>query len=152
MKTFIQRFGKKILGGLHGFDRIRFRGTRRFLANVAGMLGYLWQRQVLRKDFKALARTITAEVRQAAEAVAVNQGRPVEYLHHSALDKEAWARDIARRDGIEHGLIGVLKSVEWCWSYAVGPNRAKKKLELRGKPSKCLHDYHYVNDADVGPV
>ena len=77
------------------------------------------------------------------------------YLHiYGPTTPEAFGRwaGIARRDGIEHGLIGVLKSVEWCWSYAVGPNRAKKKLELRGKPSKCLHDYHYVNDADGGPV
>lgn len=152
MKTFIQRFGKNILGVLHGFDRIRFRGTRRFLANVAGMLGFLWQRQVLLKDFKAFAGNITAQVRQAAEEVALTQGRPVQYLHNSAMDKEAWARQIARRDGIQQGLIGVLKSVECCWSYEVGPSRTKKKLELRGKPSKCLHYYHYLRDAEVGLV
>ena len=152
MKTFIRRFGRSISGILHGFDRMRFRGTRRFLANVSGMLGYLWQRQVLLKDFKAFAGTITAQVRQAAEEVAVSQGRPVEYLYNSDMDKEAWAREIARRDRIQQGLIGVLKSVERCWSYEVGPNREKEKLELRGKPSKCLHYYHYFNDADVGLV
>ena len=92
MKTFIQRFGKNILGVLHGFDRIRFRGTRRFLANVAGMLGYLWQRQVLLKDFKAFAGNITAQVRQAAEEAAVSQGRPIEYLHNSAMKKEDWVK------------------------------------------------------------
>lgn len=150
MKTFIQRFGKKILGILHGFDRLRFRGTRRFLANVAGMLGYLWQRQVLLKDFRAFAANITAEVRRAAEDVAVQQERPLEYLHNSDMDKEAWARDIAKRDGLQQGLIGVLKAVECCWSYEVGPNRATKKLELRGKPSKCLHYYHYFLDPQVG--
>ena len=152
MKTFIQRFGKNILGVLHGFDRIRFRGTRRFLANVAGMLGYLWQRQVLLKDFKAFAGNITAQVRQAAEESGLRHGRPVAYLHNSAMDKEAWARDVAKRDGIQQGLIGVLKSVECCWSYEVGPNRAEKKLELRGKPSRCLHYYHYFLDPDVGLV
>ena len=152
MKTFIQRFGEKTLGVLHGFDRIRFRGTRRFLANVAGMLGYLWQRGVLLKDFKAFAGHITAQVRQAAEDVARSQGRPVEYLYNSALDKEAWAREVAARDGIDEGLIGVLKSVECCWSYEVGPNRAQKKLELRSKPSKCLHYYHYFRDPQVGLV
>jgi hypothetical protein len=47
VKAFIQRFGAKILGVLHGFDRIRFRGTRRSLADVAGMMSFLWQRQVL---------------------------------------------------------------------------------------------------------
>ena len=150
MKTFIQRFGQNLLGVLHGFDRIRFRGTRRFLANVAGMLGYLWQRQVLLKDFKTFAGTITAEVRHAAEASALSQGRPIEYLHNSALKKEDWARQVAQRDGLQQGLIGVLKAVEGCWSYEVGPNRATKKLELRGKPSKCLHYYHYFLDPEVG--
>ena len=152
MKTFIQRFGNKILGVLHGFDRMRFRGTRRFLANVAGMMNFLWFRQVLLKDFKTFAGNITAEVRQAAEASALKQGRPIEYLHHSKMAKDDWARAIAKRDGIQQGLIGVLKAVECCWSYEVGPNRAEKKLELRGKPSKCLHYYHYFMDPDVGLV
>lgn len=152
MKTFIQRFGQDILGVLHGFDRIRFRGTRRFLCNVTGMMAYLWQRQVLLKDFKSFAGDLTAEVRHAAEEVAVQAGRPILYLPNSAMDKEAWARDLARQDGIQQGLIGVLKSVECCRSYEVGPNRAEKKLELRSKPSKCLHYYHYSMDPEVGLV
>jgi hypothetical protein len=142
--------GANILGILHGFDRIRFRGTRRFLANVVGMMNFLWHRQVLLKDFKAYAAGLTAEVRQAAEEIALKQGRPVTYLHNSAMDKEAWARTVAKRDGIEQGLIGVLKAVECCWSYEVGPNHAAQKLELRGKPSKCLHYYHYFMDPEVG--
>jgi hypothetical protein len=150
VKTFIQRFGSNILGVLHGFDRIRFRGTRRFLANVAGMMNFLWHRQVLLKDFQAFAGNLTTQVRQAAEAVALQQARPIEYLHNSVMDKEAWARTLAQRDGIQQGLIGVLKAVEGCWSYHVGPNRAKKKLELRAQPSKCLHYYHYFLDPEVG--
>jgi hypothetical protein len=150
VKIFIQRFGANILDVLHGFDRVRFRGTRRFLANVAGLMNFLWQRQVLLKDFKAFAGAITAEVRQAAEATAVSQGRPVHYLPNSDMDKDAWARQLAKRDGIQQGLIGVLKAVECCRSYEVGPNRVEKKLELRSKPSKCLHYYHYFMDPQVG--
>jgi hypothetical protein len=114
------------------------------------MMGFLWQQQVLLKDFRTFAGNITAEVRRAAEEGAIQRGRPVEYLHNSVMDKEAWARQVAKRDGIQQGLIGVLKAVECCWSYEVGPNRAKKKLELRGKPSKCLHYYHYFMDPKVG--
>jgi hypothetical protein len=66
------------------------------------------------------------------------------------MDKEAWAREIALRDGIRQGLIGVLKAVECCCSYEVIPNRATKKLELRGEPSRCLHYYHYFLHQDVG--
>jgi hypothetical protein len=150
MKTFIRRFGKNITGVLHGFDRIRFRGTRRFLANVRGMLEYLWQRQILLKDFKAYAGNLTAHIRQAAEETASRETRPVVYLHHSHMDKEAWAREVAQRDGIRQGLIGVLKSVERCQSYEVGPNRDTKHLELRSVPSKCLHYYHYFQDPALG--
>lgn len=150
MKTFIRRFGQDILGILHGFDRLRFRGTRRFLHNVAGMLGYLWQRQVLLKEFPKFAESITAQVRQAAEEEALRHGRPLLYLHNSQMDKDAWARQVAQRDGIREGLIGVLKAIEGCWSYSVGPNRATKQLELRGHPSRCLHYYHYFQDPEVG--
>src|SRR5208283_5044830 len=126
MKTFIQRFGQRISGVLHGFDRLRFRGTRRFLASVPGMLGYLWRRQILLKDFKAFASNLTAQVRQAAEEVAVRQGRPLLYLANAQMDKEAWAREVAVRDRIRDGLIGVLKSVERCRSFEVQGNRATK--------------------------
>jgi hypothetical protein len=152
VQSLIQRFGGAILGVLHGFDRMRFRGTRRFLTTAAGMMSYLWQRHVRLKDFKTFAADLTAQVRQAAEDVALRQGRPVVYLPNSDLAKEDWARAVAQRDGIQQGLIGVLKAVEGCWSYQVGPNRARRKLELRGQASKCLHYYHSFNDADLGLV
>jgi hypothetical protein len=150
MKTFIQRLGQRVLGILHGFDRVRFRGTRRMLAHLSGMFNFLWQRQVLLKDFQAFAGNITAQVRQAAEQQAEQHGRPIEYLPNSDRDKEAWAREVARRDNITQGLVGVLKAVESCWSYEVSRDRAKKKLLLRDRPSKCLHYYHYFLDPQVG--
>jgi len=41
MKTFLRRFGQSIHGVLSGFERIRFRGTQRLLASVAGLSSYL---------------------------------------------------------------------------------------------------------------
>jgi hypothetical protein len=151
MQSFVQRFASKILGVLHGFDRIRLRGTKRLLAHVGGRLTFLWQERVLLKDFKTYASNITAEVRRAAEDVAERQGRPVEYLAGST-DKDACAKAIAQRDGIEHGLVCVLKAVEPCWSYDIHRNAAKKELELHGGPSRCLHYYHYFQDAQLGLV
>jgi hypothetical protein len=37
---FIQRHAEKIIGMLNGWDRIRLRGTFRWLANVDGMESY----------------------------------------------------------------------------------------------------------------
>jgi hypothetical protein len=150
MKSFLQRWGKNILGVVHGFDRLRFRGTKRFVANVQGMIAYLWKVRVLLKDFGAYAQDITAQVRQAIETQAQEQGRPLEYLVSSHLSKEDRARAIAERDGLEQGLIAVFKAVEPCWSYEVHRNRQTKHIELRGGRRKCLHYYHYFLDQDWG--
>ena len=152
MNTFVQRFGENILGSLHGLDRLRLRGTKRLLAHVGGMLCFLWHERVLLKDFGTYANALTEEVRRSGEAVAAEHERPVQYLASSAIDKEALARQIAKRDEIHDGLICVLKTVEPCWSYEVHRNRERKELELRGGQRKCLHLYHYFLDAQLGLV
>ena len=45
MKSFLQRHHRQILGVLSGFNRLRFRGTLRTLANVPGVLSYLLAHQ-----------------------------------------------------------------------------------------------------------
>ncbi|MFN3323788.1 MAG: hypothetical protein ACK5AZ_09855 [Bryobacteraceae bacterium] len=40
-------------------------------------------------------------------------------------------------------MICVLSCVEPCLSFEVGPNVAKKKLELKHRLRKCLFLYHY---------
>jgi hypothetical protein len=150
MQTFIQRWGQNILGVLSGWDRVRFRGTKRFLANTRGMINYLWQVGVLFKDFGRYAEEITGELRAATIALCQDQGRPLQYLSSSQEDKEAWALAIARRDQVRQGLIGVLSCVEPCWSYQVHRNRDTKQLDLRGGWRKCLHYYHYFLDPEIG--
>jgi hypothetical protein len=59
---------------------------------------------------------------------------------------------LATADRIESGLICVLSCVEPCYSYSVGPNREQKRLELRYGPSKCRHDYFYIQDPELGRV
>lgn len=38
MQTFLQRFGGAVIGVLHGFDRVRFRGTKCLLMHVGGLM------------------------------------------------------------------------------------------------------------------
>ena len=139
MQTFIQRWGKNILGVLSGWDRVRFRGTKRFLANTRGMTNYLWQIGVLLKDFGRYAEQLTGQLREATIALCQDQGRPLQYLSSGQEDKEACVLAIARRDQVRQGLIGVLSCVEPCWSYEVYRNRNTQQIELRGGWRKCLH-------------
>jgi len=52
MNTFLQRHAPSVTGMLSGFDRVRFRGTLRLLANAGGMGAFLAYMGVLLKDFK----------------------------------------------------------------------------------------------------
>jgi len=150
MQSFIQRHGDLVIGMLNGFDRLRFRGSKRLLCNVGGMYSYLWQAHVLLKDFKDYAMSLTEQLRRATVRVAEAAGRPLQYLASSSLVKEDLARDMARRDGITDGLIGIFSAVEPCWSYHIHRNRARKELDLVGGPSKCLHYYHYYQHRQLG--
>ena len=150
MKSFVQRHADKITGVLSGFDRVRFRGTLRWLANVRGMMGFLSSVSVLLKDFKPYVLAITERLRSAAKEAMAAAGRPVCYLQSSSASKEAVALEVARRDGVRQGPIALLTCVEPCWTYTVGPNRDAKKLELRSGLGKCLHLYFYEFHPQLG--
>jgi hypothetical protein len=150
MRSFLQRFGTFVLGVLNGFDRVRFRGTIRWLAKPTGMMHFLWKQQVLLKDFPAFAKDTTAALRAALEQPALAQERPVEYLPSSGPSKEERAQQIAARDGISEGLVAVFKCVEPCQAYKVVGNRSRQQLQLKLERGKCLHYYHYYRDPQLG--
>lgn len=150
MNSFVTRHATEVKGTLSGFDRVRFRGTIRWLANLAGMGVWLSHANVLLKDFREYAMELTDRIKQATKELAENAERPLRYLASSSLRKEDLAREIARREGITEGLVCVLTAVEPCHTYTVGPNRAAKKIELRAHAGKCLHQYFYLIDPQLG--
>jgi hypothetical protein len=129
---------------------MRLRGTLRWLSNPRGLLNYLSCVSVLLKDFKELAMDYTTRIRRASQCVAHTAERPFQYLNSSTLRKEELVEQIATRDRIASGLICVLSCVEPCYSYTIGRNRERQRLELRYGPSKCRHDYFYVQDPQLG--
>jgi hypothetical protein len=143
MKTFLAAVGHLVLGVLHGFDRLVFRGHLRQLSYAHGMDCYLSANRVLLKDFKAHAMQRTALLIDASLAEAHRLQRPTPYLNSSSISKEEEARRIADHDQVREGLICVFKCVEPCWTFEVHRNRQQKMLELRGKQGKCSFLYHY---------
>jgi hypothetical protein len=143
MNAFVQRRGSTVMGMLSGWDRLRFRGTLRMLANVRGLFSFLCYTGHLLKDFGQYALQLSRQVRADSLAAVEAAGRPVVHLNGPSLSKEEMARQIARRDGIESGPIAVLTAVEPCWSYDIQSDRAKGHLELIHSYRKCRHLYHY---------
>jgi len=51
MRSFLQRYRAEIKGVLSGFDRVRFRGTIRWLASLPGMTTFMKTTGLLLKHF-----------------------------------------------------------------------------------------------------
>src|SRR5262249_48363575 len=149
MLSFIQRFSSEVIGSLSGFDRLRFRGTKRLLNSQGGMHTFLWHKQVLLKDFKSYVCDVTDSLRRSVEHAAAGAGRPLIFLNHGER-KEDLAQRVAQRDGVSSGLICVFSAVESCFSWSVHPDRASKRLVLEGGPKKCLHYSHYSLAQQLG--
>jgi hypothetical protein len=150
MNAFLQRHAGSVTGVLSGFDRIRFRGTIRLLANASGLSAVLSYLGVLLKDFREYAMGLSEQLKAASLGMALSAGRPVRYLASPLVCKEDVARRIAREDGIDGGLICVLTAVEPCWSFHVRRDPQAKELVLESAWRKCLHLYHYFVHEELG--
>ena len=87
MKTFLTQHAEEIKGTLSGFDRVRFRGTLRWLANTKGLMSWLWRAKVLLKDFKEYSMGLTDQIKQSTKELAQQQDRPIQYLPSSSVRK-----------------------------------------------------------------
>jgi hypothetical protein len=110
MKTFIQRFGEKVIGILSGFDRLLIHGTLRRICYVVGMKDFLWQTGILFKDFGVYAEKTTNELKKATEGRVEKLGRPIQYVKSSRENKEEIALAIAKEDKVKSGLIAILSA------------------------------------------
>ncbi len=147
---FIERLGQKVIGVLHGFDRVRVQASLRTLYHPSVMEYYLLSQKLLFKDFKGLVVRTTDKVRQAAVALAERHGRRVVYLQSNCYHKEDLARDILRQDRVKEGLITILSAVEPCRTWFVRGNKETKRLELKLNWGKCIHLYFYFIHEHLG--
>lgn len=146
----IDLYQEKIGGVIKGFDRIRFRGTLRWLANEKGMRTFLASKGILLKDFTNWAEGFTKSIRQGCNAQAERLGIAIRYLRTGKIDKEAFVRNIAKEDGITCGPICLLSVVEQCIAPIIKGNKASKTIELYMVPRKCVWLYYYFNHPEYG--
>ncbi|MBL7154166.1 MAG: hypothetical protein ISS79_10640 [Phycisphaerae bacterium] len=146
----MELYQDKIMGAIRGLDRIRFRGTLRWLANDTGMKTFLRHSHILLKDFGQWANNVTARVRESCQRRAAELGIELLYLPSSSVNKEKLARRLAEEKGISQGPICMFSVVEPCMAPMVRGDKAAKKLTLEMRPRKCVWIYHYFNDAKLG--
>src|SRR5437868_11488254 len=150
MEKFLRRFGSQVIGVLCGWDRIRFQGSRGWLAAVMGFKHYLDLGNILLKDFIEHALETTNRLRHGIEQSVAQQGREIHYLPSSKTDKDGEVRQFIAKHGVTQGLVGVWSCVELCRTVGVHGNHKTQRLEVRMEERKCLHYYHYYLDQRFG--
>lgn len=150
MKKFVQHHAEQILGVLSGFDRIRFRGSLRWLQSEGGAATWLERIGVAVKDFLSFAEGLTKRLCRRSEQLAEAAGRKVRYLP-GVVDKEDLVQQIREKQGVaENGLVAVLSTLEMGMSYTMFRRRDNDFAVLRRGPRKGKHYYFYWDDGRFG--
>lgn len=112
----MELYKDKVMGAIIGLDRMRFRGSLRWLANEMGIKKFISGHRILLKDFTDWAKQITSGLRHSCDEKATQEGIPTIYLNRSGIDKERLARDIAEQKGVREGPICNLSVLETCYA------------------------------------
>jgi len=146
----MELYQDRIMGAIRGLDRIRFRGTLRWLATPRGLGTFMNHTSILLKDFSGWVNGLTSRIRDSAQQRARELGIEVRYLTRGGVDKESLAREIAQARGITQGSICLFSVVEPCTAPMIKGNKATQKLEVVMAPRKCVWLYHYFDDPVLG--
>ena len=150
MKIMKEVYNNMIIGAINGFDRIRFRGTLRWLASERGINTFASSNNILLKDFMNFAKHITKNIREEFDNISAQRGIETIYLRSSKGSKEELARSIAKEKNIISGPICNFSVLETCYAPRIRGNKAEKTLELKIMPTKCIHLYHYFDHPTYG--
>ena len=155
MDTFLSIHQGSLIGTLTTFDRMIFKGHLTMLYPNGAFARLLNRQGVWLKDFKPYVEAVSQQIKQHAEQLATQGGRPFRYLEgcmtaKNGQSKEALAQQVAAEDHLKEGLVCVFYTLEPCYTFTVRGNRQTHKLEVIRRRSKCLHYYFYYLDAELG--
>jgi hypothetical protein len=146
--SFCVKHQDKIHGVLSCFDRVIFRGYLP-LSYPKGMAGFLYQQNVLLKDFKDYAPPIAERVKEHVKTLVEKAGAVYRHLP-SKEPMEQQARAIVQEKGLREGIVCAYSQLETCRSFRfeVGGGRPRLRLDYR----RCLVLYVFVLHAVLGLI
>jgi len=148
MKRFVEKHEDRLLGVLECYDRIVFKGHPPF--PEGGAVERLFGSPGLpHSHFKKFVSAQSERTKAHAKALAARSEGPIIYLQGSRSKKEKEARKIARRDGVESGLVRVFSAPAACSSFALRPGKRGQRIVRKRR--KCIHVYFYFLDRGHRP-
>jgi len=145
---FLVKHADKIHGVLSCFDRIIFRGHLP-LSYPRGLEGFLYQHQILLKDFKDYAPRVAHRITEHVKGLVAKAGAPFRYLSRKeAMEKQA--RERAQQQDIREGIVCGYAQLETCRAYRFegGKDRPRLKKAYR----RCSVLYVFLMHAVLGLI
>lgn len=146
--AFCVKHQEQVTGVLSCFDRVVFRGYLP-LSYAQGMSGFLYQQQVLLKEFKDYAPRIAERIKEHVKGLVEQAGAP--YRHLPTKERmEEQARQLAQEKGIREGIVCGFSQLETCRSYRFEGSASGPRL--RADFRRCLVLYVFVRHAVLGLI
>jgi len=145
---FLVKHADKIDGVLSCFDRVIFRGYLP-LSYARGLSGFLYQQQVLLKDFKDYAPRIAERVKEHVKGLVEKAGAPYRHLP-TKEPMEEQARRLAKDKDIKEGIVCGFSRLETCRSFRFEHSAGLPRL--RPDFRRCLVLYVFVMHAVLGLI
>jgi len=149
-QTLAERFGEKLKGTLHCYDRVVISGNVQAWCYSKGMTHYLYQQNIRIFDYAKFAEPLRERIRTNAEALAKAAGVEIEFVRKKDFRKEARIQALLKERGETPGLVHILSAMEGCNSYKPWHDKKTGKTFLQADSGKCLHYYFYFVDEDLG--
>jgi hypothetical protein len=145
---FLVKHADKIQGVLSCFDRVIFRGYLP-LSYPKGMSGFLYQQQVLLKNFKDYAPPIAERIKEHVKGLVEKAGAPYRHLP-TKEPMEQQARQLAQDKGLREGIVCGFSQLETCRSFRFEHRAGLPRL--RPDFRRCLVLYVFVMHAVLGLI
>lgn len=147
---FLTKFASLIVGALHCFDRVIFKGHMAMASprELERFVDYVLK--VRRSHFiKVVAPGYSDHLVEHAQGFTSKAGRT--YLYRTgSFRKDRWAEQLIREQRIEHGLVGVLCTQETCNSFQLVPGEQRPRFVSKPRAQRVL--YYYFLDPQLGLI
>jgi hypothetical protein len=144
-EKFLDKFENVIDGIIAGFDRIILKGILKPIIHENGMQSFLYNNNVLNKNYKDYIKTISKIITDSAHEYTNKQiGCRTQYLNSCYIRKEEVAHNRQVELGIKTGLIGTFSCVESCKSFKSTFDKSKSFPKIEVYYSRCKHIYFYI--------
>jgi hypothetical protein len=148
--AFVRKHHEQILGVLSCFDRVIIRGHLP-LSWAKGLEGFLYQQDVLLKDFGKYAPALADRIRGHVKSTVLAAGAPFRHLP-SKEPMEEEARRLVRENHIGAGIVCGFSQLEVCRTFRLEWSDTLHRLHLRPDFRKCTVLYVFIMHAVLGLI